>query len=452
MVQRFFETDEPLMRAVLDWAFHRIVSGQDPITGARPADELEADLQNSIVADGIGGREALRRFTDVIVPATRAQDHHMNLAYVPAAPTPASLTFDLAVSAAEIFAGTWETGAGAIHAENQALAWLAELAGFGQGAGGTFVQGGTVGNLSALATARERARATRGQHRQRWAIASTSQAHSSVRSAARLLDVEVIGVEADERGRMTGQALRSTLAAAGDLVPFAVVATGGTTNAGIVDDLAGIGDVCEDTGVWMHVDGAYGLAAMAAPSARHRFDGIERADSFIVDPHKWLFAPYDCCALIYRDPGWATMAHAQKAEYLDQLDRSEWNPSDYAVQLTRRARGLPFWFSLATHGTTKYGEAMERGLRTAIDIANGIHAADHLSLVMEPDLSVVLFRRDGWSAEQMLEWSDRNATEGTVLIIPTSWKGTSVFRICIVSPDTRADAVLGVLDTMRDPA
>jgi glutamate/tyrosine decarboxylase-like PLP-dependent enzyme len=95
---------------------------------------------------------------------------------------------------------------------------------------------------------------------------------------------------------------------------------------------------------------------------------------------------------------------------------------------------------------------VERGLRTAIDIANGIHAADHLSLVMEPDLSVVLFRRDGWSAEQMLEWSDRNATEGTVLIIPTSWKGTSVFRICIVSPDTRADAVLGVLDTMRDPA
>jgi glutamate/tyrosine decarboxylase-like PLP-dependent enzyme len=449
MTDRFFETDEPLMRSVLEWAYERIVNGQDPHAGAKSVEVLEAELGGSISADGIGGDEALRRFTETVVSATRALGHHMNLAYVPSAPTPASLTFDLAVSAAEIFAGTWEAGAGAIHAENQALDWLAGLAGFPSTAGGTFVQGGTVGNLSALAVARERARAEFGVTTGRWAIAATSEAHSSIRSAARVLDVEIVGVDGDERGRMTGPALAAALDSAPDVTVFAVVATGGTTNAGIVDDLAGIAAICDKRQLWMHVDGAYGLAGLAAPSVRDRFDGIERADSFVVDPHKWLFAPYDCCALVYSDPGWAHAAHAQHAEYLEQIDRTEWNPSDYAIQLTRRARGLPFWFSLATYGTDRYAEAVERGLRTARDIADGIRAADHLELVLEPDLSVVLFRRIGWTADQMLEWSSQGRVAGSILVLPTRWQGESVFRICIVSPDTRAADVLDALATMR---
>ena len=142
-----------------------------------------------------------------------------------------------------------------------------------------------------------------------------------------------------------------------------MVATAGTTNFGIVDDLASVAEVCAELGVWFHVDGAYGGAGLAAPSIRHRYDGIEQADSFIVDPHKWLFAPFDCCALIYRDPQLGRAAHTQKAGYLDVLtDAAEFNPSDYSVGLTRRARGLPFWFSLATHGTDAYTEAVERTL------------------------------------------------------------------------------------------
>ncbi len=447
--ERFFDNDEPLMRAVLDWAHRRIVDGQDPQSGARPAADLEAELSASIGPAGIGGREALRRFAEVIVPATRAQGHHMNLAYVPSAPTPASLTFDVAVSAAEIFAGTWEVGAGAIHAENQALDWLADLAGFPSTAGGTFVQGGTVGNLSALAVARARARSRGAVPDTRWAIAATAGAHSSIRSAARVLDCEIVSVPVDDAGRFTGAALDAALDEAQGVTVFAVVATGGTTNAGIVDELAAIADVCEQRDLWLHVDGAYGLAALLAPSVRHRFDGIERADSFVVDPHKWLFAPYDCCALVYRDPGDATVVHAQHAEYLDLVDRSDWNPSDYAIQLTRRARGLPLWFSLATYGTDRYVEAVEQGLTTARAITEGIRSAEHLELVLEPDLSIVLFRRIGWSADRMVEWSGEHAEAGTVLIIPTAWRGESVFRICVVSPDTVAEHVLAVLDTMR---
>ena len=150
--------------------------------------------------------------------------------------------------------------------------------------------------------------------------------------------------------RMTGAALRAAIEADGDPSSLAaVVATSGTTNAGIIDDLAGTAAVCRELGAWFHVDGAYGGAGLFAPSIRRAYDGIEHADSFIVDPHKWLFAPFDCAALIYRDPSLARSVHRQDASYLDVIhaDPAEWNPTDYAYHLTRRARGLPLWFSLA---------------------------------------------------------------------------------------------------------
>ena len=149
-----------------------------------------------------------------------------------------------------------------------------------------------------------------------------------------------------------------------------MVATSGTTNFGIVDDLASVSEVCREFGIWFHVDGAYGGAGLAAPSVRHLYAGIEHCDSFIVDPHKWLFAPFDCCALLYREPALARAAHTQHASYLDVLnDAPDWNPTDYSVGLTRRARGLPFWFSLADHGTDAYSEAVERTLE--VDAVRG---------------------------------------------------------------------------------
>ena len=165
---------------------------------------------------------------------------------------------------------------------------------------------------------------------------------------------------------MTGAALEAALARDGGEGVFAVAATGGTTNLGVIDDLAGIADVCDRRGLWLHVDAAYGGAALAAPSVRPLFTGIERCDSFIVDPHKWLFAPFDSCALLYRRPELAQAAHRQHAGYLDAARvGADWNPSDYAIHLTRRARGLPFWFSLATHGTRAYTDAVEGTLRVA---------------------------------------------------------------------------------------
>jgi glutamate/tyrosine decarboxylase-like PLP-dependent enzyme len=218
----------------------------------------------------------------------------------------------------------------------------------------------------------------------------------------------------------------------------------------VVDDLAGISAVCREHGIWLHVDGAYGGAALAAPSVADRFVGIEHADSFVVDPHKWLFAPFDCCALLYREPEHGANAHSQFASYLESVDRSEWNPADFAVHLTRRARGLPFWFSLATYGTDRYREAIETVLATTRAVVAEIRERPHLRLIMEPDLSVVLFERVGWTDEDYRSWSDHNARSGIVLCVPTRWEGRPVLRFCFVNPATEVEAVAEVLDGLAD--
>ncbi len=230
---------------------------------------------------------------------------------------------------------------------------------------------------------------------------------------------------------------------------FAVVATAGTTNAGLIDDLDDIADSCERHQVWLHVDGAYGGAGLAAPSVRHRYSGIERADSFIVDPHKWLFAPYDCCALLYRDPAAARAAHSQSAHYLDAIDRDVHNPADLAFHLSRRARGLPFWFSLAVHGTERYARAVEQTLTTSRLVTDAIRASGHLRLTIEPELSVILFERPGWGPQDYAAWSTRAAETGAMLCVPTQWNGTTVLRMAFVNPETRADDVIEALSTLR---
>ncbi len=440
---------ERLARRVFDLVAARL--RQDPpLGGAATPDDLAARVGRSITAEGIGVDETLRRWVEDLAPATVAADHRRYLAFIPHAPTDASVIFDMLVGASGIYAGSWLEASGAVHAENEALAWLAGLAGFPPEAGGTFVQGGTLGNLSALHAARHAAlRRRNGVRPARWRVAASAEAHSSVAQATRVLDVDLIDVPVDTHNRMTGDNLRSALAATDGDGLFAVVASAGATNLGVIDDLAGVAEVCRERGIWLHVDGAYGLAAMAAPSKRAAFAGIERADSFIVDPHKWLFGPYDSCALVYRDPAQARAAHGQSAAYLDPINaRNEWNPADYAVHLSRRARGLPFWFSLAVHGTDAYAAAIESTLVVARQAADSIRARPDLDLVQEPDLTALVFRRRGWSATEYDDWSARLFTSGTAFVMPTSVRGEAAARIVILSPRTTLADIEMVLDTM----
>ena len=189
---------------------------------------------------------------------------------------------------------------------------------------------------------------------------------------------------------------------------------------------------------------------MLAPSIRARFDGIELADSVIIDPHKWLFAPYDCCALLWKSPEDAVRAHTQHASYLDTLDYGAMNPSDLAHHLSRRARGIPLWFSLATHGVAAYRDAIEATLTIAAEAVARIEAAPDLEIVAEPSLSIVCFRRVGWSADQYQEWSDRVLRRGLAFVTPSAVDGETVLRFCFVNPLTTGDDVDLILSTLAE--
>jgi aromatic-L-amino-acid/L-tryptophan decarboxylase len=451
-------TTEQMIRSVLAYAENRLRLDPVPLDrGARDPASLDAALHGLLGDLPHHPDQVLGVYASCLAPAVISADSPRFLGFIPAAPSKAALLFDMLVSCASIQGISWLEAAGAIAAENQVLRLIADLAGLPGSAGGCFVSGGSAANLSALVVAREvakrRADGAPGgpEGAVRWRVAVSDEAHSSVAATLRMLEMDPLTVPADDH-RLTGAALRAAIAADGDPSSIAaVVATAGTTNAGIVDDLTGAAAVCRELGAWFHVDGAYGGAGLFAPSVRRAFDGVELADSFVVDPHKWLFAPFDCAALIYRDPSLARSVHRQDASYLDVIhdNPAEWNPTDYAYHLTRRARGLPLWFSLAVHGVRAYSDAIETALGLARQAADEIRARPELELIREPELSVVLFRRSGWTPAQYAQWADRLLHDQVAFIPPTSWEGETVARFAFLHPHTSMDLVREILDRMR---
>lgn len=443
---------------VVKFAINRITETDPPLGFPKREEELRALVGETITPEGIGGENAFKLFRDVLLKSSISIDHPRHLAFVSGAPTRAAIMFDLVTAASSIHGAYWMLGAGGIFAENEAMKWLVKLTGMPDGAFGVFTPGGTEANLSAMVTAREAWRAgdaSRGLSR--GIVITSDGAHSSIKAMAKVIDADVIFVPTEER--FEGRDLEMAIAELSDIDRdrlFAVIATAGTTNAGIVDDLDGIADVCRTEKVWFHVDAAYGGGALAAPSVSHLFNGIERADSVTIDPHKWLFAPYDCGAIVYRRPELARTAHSQHSAYLDIFFKSEtagFNPSDYQIQLTRRLRGLPFWFSLAMHGTDRYTKAVERGIELAQIAGRFITEAGHVELVREPSLSCVLYRRKGWKAEDYSDWTYRNHKDGFCLVAPTMWRSNgqmeTVARFCFINPDTTEQDIKDIIATME---
>ena len=440
---------EELAKAVLEYSLARLKS-DPPLDGPRSEADLYAELGNTITAAGLGGKETLKVFTETLALACISTDHPRNLAFIPSAPSEYSNLFDLVVGASSLYGGSWQEGAGAVFAENQAIKWLIDIAGLPSSAGGVFVQGGTMGNLSALVVARDQVRKTHPDT-QRWVIACSAESHSSITSAAHVMDVDILKIETNSELRLDGEHVAKAideLHATTNKRVFAIVGTAGSTNLGIVDDLASLAKAAKERNIWFHVDGAYGLAGLCAPSVRHLYQGVEGADSFIVDPHKWLFAPYDACALVYRNPHLAKETHTQHASYLETLHDDSWSPSDYAIHLTRRVRGLPFWFSLAAHGTDAYSQAVEAGIRLAKESAERIQAHPNLELVRQPELSIVAFTRKGWTPAQYQQWSDALLEKQIGFIPPSKHAGESILRFAFVNPWTSMDDVQMILDTL----
>jgi aromatic-L-amino-acid/L-tryptophan decarboxylase len=357
------------------------------------------------------------------------------------------------VSCASIQGISWLEASGAIAAENTVLRLIADEAGLPASAGGCFVSGGSAGNLSALAVARETGKVSFGDTLlgRRPRVVVGTDAHSSIVNTLKLLEMDALVVDTPDH-RMTPEAVSAALAADPDISDVvALVCTSGTTNAGIVDDLDGVGALAKERGWWFHVDGAYGGSGLFARSIRPKYNGIEQADSFILDPHKWLFTPFDCCAVLYREPELARAVHTQDASYLDviHVSEGEWNPTDYAYHLTRRARGLPLWFSLAVNGIEAYREAIEVAVSLARETAALIKAAPHLELILEPDLGVVLFRRVGWQPADYDAWAQALHNDEIAFIPPSKWEGETIGRFAFLHPHTTMDLVREILERTK---
>jgi glutamate/tyrosine decarboxylase-like PLP-dependent enzyme len=442
-----------LREDVIKYASERIALDPAPLDGPQSLEFLQKHASNTISEKGLGGKKALRVFEEVLAPACISTDHPGYLSFIPVAPTEAATLFDLVVSATSVYGGSWLEGSGAVFAENEVLSWLAKEVGLPKTSGGVFVQGGSLGNLSALVTARYTAMTKRQKAGvklpKRWTIIASKESHSSLKAAARVMDIDVVLAEVDSNGRLRGKAVLEAAKTIKDGL-FAVVATSGTTNFGIVDALDEVGSAAKKLGAWYHIDGAYGLAGILDPKNKHLFKGTDKADSFIVDPHKWLFTPFDCCALVYRNPRLASAAHTQHGEYLDALtDTGDFNPSDYAYNLTRRARGLPLWFSLATYGVKAYRSAIAENINLAHKIAEVIRKRPGLKLVREPELSIVVFEKIGWELADYESWSNRILKEELAFVVPSSHQGKPNARFAIVNPRTDFKLLVKILDSME---
>ncbi len=338
--------------------------------------------------------------------------------------------------------------------EAQTVRWVGEFVGFGGEAMGLLAAGGTISNLTALTAAREHALPGVRQHGMaghRFALYCSAEAHYSVRRAA-----EVLGIGAGNVRRIGQDAHRRMVPAEcaeaidrdrrDGVIPVAVVATAGTTLTGAVDDLEAFAAVCAERGVWLHVDGAYGLPAAATATAGQLFDGLARADSATVDAHKWLYVPKSCSILLVREPVALERAFSHHEGYMPH--GTELHAVDRTLEYSRPLSALKLWLAFLVHGADAIRAAIERNLAHARLLAALLEADDRFELLEEPPLSVVCFRRlygdpSGWD-EHNAALARAIALDGRILLAPAEVDGGTWLRACLVNHRTTEEDVRSI--------
>lgn len=412
-------------------------------------DALRVD--DPLPEDGAGVAAALDAASTVL-DQSLAQSRPRFFAYVGSSGLESAVLADaLANSYDANLAG--ESGA-AREIELQTLRWVGELVGY-PAAGGAFTSGGMVSNLTALMAARTRALPDSredGLVGVRGTVYASEEAHSSIERAVEVLGLgrrALRSVPMDEHRRMRTDVLAAMISEdrAAGFTPVAVAATGGTTLTGAVDDLAAIADVCEREGVWMHVDGAYGLPAAATDRARHLFRGLERADSASVDAHKWLFVPKACSVVMVRDAASLVDAFAHDASYLVQDEGAPMHPVESTLEYSRPFRPLKLWTALRAHGAGAFREAIEKDLDLARELETLVRQVPTMELhAEEAPLSVVAFRRiptHGDADAHNVHLASAMQTDGRTFIASAEIDGSIWLRACFVnfrttSADVRA--------------
>jgi glutamate/tyrosine decarboxylase-like PLP-dependent enzyme len=432
-----------------------------PVAGGASRDELEQRLREEPPARGTPWEQVVERVhRDVLGPMSH-NDHPRFFAYVPSPSNFVGAMADALAAGFTPFAGAWATAAGAAEVELVTIEWLRSICGLPKGAGGAFVSGGSMANLTALAVARNR-RFGRGDFSSA-TLYTSDQAHSSIARGARVLGFapeRVRVVPTDAAYRMDVAALQRAMdddAAAG-LVPLAVVASAGTTNTGAVDPLAEVARACRARGAWMHVDGAYGAAAALADTGRPLLDGLGEADSVSMDPHKWLFQPFEAGAILVRDARLLRDTFREVPEYLKDSDLSheEVNFRDWGVQLTRGFRALKLWMSIQVFGLDAFRAAVGWGIRQAELAEDELRQAREWEVLTPAQLGIVTFRFRpiGYAEERMDALQRRIAAEmtrgGWAMLSTTELRGRAALRLCTINPRTTEDDVRQTVRLLAD--
>ena len=438
LVERLTDDSIPALRRATPGEMRERLSGPQP-RGPHPFDELLAQLERDVL------------------PFMGRSDHPGYFAFVPFGSTWPSALGDFVASALNVYAGSWMESAGPSQVELEVLGWFKEWLGYPEAAAGSLVSGGSAANLTALACARA---AAGGLAFADDVVYVSDQSHSSLARAARLLgygsgQVRVVPVDGSLRlGPQTLAAAMDADVRAGRR-PFFVSTSAGATNTGSVDPLGPIADLCAERNVWFHADAAYGGFAVLTERGRDVLAGIERADSVTLDPHKWLYQPYECGCILVRDGAKLRAAFEIVPDYLrdSEAHEAEVNFSDLGLQLSRSTRAFKLWLSLRYFGIDAFAAAIDRSLDIATHAAHAIDAHPELELRAPPSLGIVCFRRRFDDTDDEGEIERRNASlaaaveaSGIGLVSSTRLHGRYALRLCVLNHTTGPEHVDAVLD------
>jgi aromatic-L-amino-acid decarboxylase len=395
--------------------------------------------------------EILAQLEREVLPNNLHVDHPRFFAFVPGPNNFVSAMADALAAGFNIFNGTWFGGSAAAALELGVVRWLCRVCGFPAEAGGLFVSGGSMANLTALVAARH----ARLNDRVTDAIVYLSdQTHSSVERALRVIGFaseQIRKIESDAEFRLPLDRVRSAIAddRARGLRPFCIVANAGTTNTGAVDALPALAELAAAENLWLHVDGAFGAAAILSERGRALLHGLERADSISLDPHKWLFQSFECGCVLVRDAALLKSAFQIKADYLRDVHRvvEEFNPCDYGVQLTRSFRALKLWLSLETFGLAAFREAIGRGFELA-ELAEGELRTHNGWEILSPAQMATVCFRFGSDNETQTALVETMLRDSFALLTSTTLKGVTALRLCTINPRTTEQDIIETVNRL----